>query len=95
MGSTWAGILIIGGGLLVIVVVVLLLLAAQRRLPAEGGWYAGRATARRPVAEEYYDPAADPDYVGDGLPGASDAVLRGDLAPQPPTAPPPPDVDPG
>jgi hypothetical protein len=49
------------------------------------------------VAEEYYDPSADPDFVGDGLPSASDDLLRGDLTPRRHPDPPghPPAADPG
>ena len=89
MGTAGAGILVIGGGLVVIVVVVLLLVSSQRRRAAGGGWYAGKASARRQVAGEYYDPAADPDYRGDGLPDATDSTLRGDLAPPRHPDPPP------
>jgi len=81
MGTTGVGVLIIGGGLLVVVVVVVLLVSSQRRRPAGGGWYAGRATGRRVVPEDFYDLVDDPDYVGDRLPGPTDSVLRGDLAP--------------
>jgi hypothetical protein len=77
-----AGVAIIVVGLLVVVIVVLLLVAAQRRRPAGGGWYAGGTKQQREVAEEYYDPGADPEFEGDGLPPTTDSMLRGDLAPQ-------------
>jgi hypothetical protein len=95
MGVTGAGMLIIVGGLLVIVVVVAVLLSAQRKRPRDADTYAGRAGTRRPVTEEFYDPEADPEFRGDGLPEGTDTVLRGDLAlPDAPPAP-PPATDPG
>ncbi|MGO9028315.1 MAG: hypothetical protein ACLQOZ_06770 [Acidimicrobiales bacterium] len=99
MDSTWAGVLIIGGGLLVVAVVVALLVSSQRRRPEGGGWYAGSAVGTRrrrraeQASEDYYDPAADPAFAGDGLSPSSDSLLRGDIAPPHPRADAPPATD--
>ena len=89
-----AGIVIIVGGLIAGFILVWVLVAAQRRHPEGFGGYAGKAGSRRQVAEEFYDPAADPDYQGEALPTVTDSTLRGDLAlPDAPKSTPPPAKD--